>query len=74
MCARTYQLRFQFQRSGMTNYIHADDAAAVLSKGTIIHLVAWHDNTAANRKQPGSGTMGAQGLQPKAHLDANRQW
>ena len=30
------------------NYVYTDNSAPVLPKGTIIHLMAWHDNTAAN--------------------------
>ena len=41
-----------FNFNWMTNYIYADDAAPVLPKGTIIHVVAWHDNTSANRNNP----------------------
>jgi hypothetical protein len=41
-----------FNFNWMNNYIYADDAAPVLPKGTIIHVTAWHDNTAANRSNP----------------------
>lgn len=41
-----------FNFNWMTNYIYADDAAPVLPKGTIIHVIAWHDNTAANKYNP----------------------
>ena len=37
------------------SFVHGtlrDDAAPVLPKGTVIHVVAWHDNTAANRNNP----------------------
>ena len=34
------------------NYVYTDDSAPVLSKGTILHLTAWHDNTASNRANP----------------------
>jgi hypothetical protein len=33
-------------------YIYADDAAPLLPKGTILHFVAWYDNTASNRSNP----------------------
>src|SRR5580704_17404623 len=33
-------------------YIYADDAAPLLPKGTILHFVAWYDNTAGNRSNP----------------------
>jgi len=46
----SYVDHFNFQ--WMTNYIYADDAAPVLPKGTIIHVTAWHDNTAANPNNP----------------------
>ncbi len=48
--ALSYVDRFNF--NWMTNYIYADDAAPVLPKGTLIHVVAWHDNTANNRNNP----------------------
>jgi hypothetical protein len=41
-----------FNFNWMINYIYADDAAPVLPKGTIIHVTAWHDNTAANPNNP----------------------
>ncbi|WP_283644282.1 tetratricopeptide repeat protein, partial [Marinovum algicola] len=34
------------------NYVYTDESAPVLPKGTVIHLTAWHDNTAANRANP----------------------
>jgi hypothetical protein len=33
-------------------YIYADDAAPLLPKGTIIHLLAWYDNSKANKSNP----------------------
>jgi hypothetical protein len=41
-----------FNFNWMNNYIYADDAAPVLPKGTIIHVTAWHDNTARNKHNP----------------------
>ncbi len=41
-----------FNFNWMVNYIYADDAAPVLPKGTVLHITAWHDNTAANRNNP----------------------
>jgi hypothetical protein len=41
-----------FNFNWMTNYIYADDAAPVLPKGTVLHIKAWHDNTAANKNNP----------------------
>src|SRR3984957_4644523 len=49
---RTLSYVDHFNFNWMTNYIYADDAAPVLPKGTIIHVVAWHDNTASNRYNP----------------------
>jgi hypothetical protein len=46
----SYVDRFNF--AWMTNYIYADDAAPVFPKGTIIHVTAWHDNTANNPDNP----------------------
>jgi len=33
-------------------YIYADDAAPLLPKGTILHFVAWYDNTRGNKSNP----------------------
>ena len=33
-------------------YIYADDAAPLLPKGTILHFVAWYDNTRNNKVNP----------------------
>jgi len=41
-----------FNFNWMTNYIYTDEAAPVLPKGTVIHVVAWHDNTTANQFNP----------------------
>ena len=42
--------RFNF--NWHVNYIYADAAAPLLPKGTVLHIVSWHDNTAANRGNP----------------------
>ena len=49
---RTLSYVDHFTFNWMTNYIYADDAAPVLPKGTIIHTVAWHDNTTNNKNNP----------------------
>jgi hypothetical protein len=33
-------------------YIYADDVAPLLPKGTLLHFMAWYDNTAANKNNP----------------------
>jgi hypothetical protein len=33
-------------------YIYADDAAPLLPKGTILHFLAWYDNTPNNKSNP----------------------
>jgi hypothetical protein len=35
-------------------YIYADDAAPLLPKGTILHFIAWYDNTRGNKSNPDS--------------------
>ena len=50
-----------FNFNWMTNYIYADDAAPVLPKGTMIHVTAWHDNTAQQSEQSRSGPVGRLG-------------
>jgi len=49
---RTLSYVDHFNFNWMVNYIYADDAAPVLPKGTIIHVVAWHDNTVNNKNNP----------------------
>ena len=49
---RTISYVDHFNFNWMTNYIYSDDAAPVLPKGTLIHVVAWHDNTANNKNNP----------------------
>ena len=41
-----------FNFNWMTNYIYADEAAPVFPKGTVIHVSATYDNTAANKNNP----------------------
>ena len=41
-----------FNFNWMNMYIYADDAAPLLPKGTILHLVAWYDNTRNNKSNP----------------------
>jgi hypothetical protein len=41
-----------FNFNWMTNYVYADDAAPAFPAGTVIHVIAWYDNTAANRNNP----------------------
>ena len=45
-----YVDRFDF--NWHVNYVYADDAAPLLPKGTILHIKAWHDNSAANKANP----------------------
>ena len=33
-------------------YNYADDVAPIVPAGTIIHIISWHDNSAANRQNP----------------------
>jgi len=33
-------------------YVYADDAAPLLPKGTVLKVMSWHDNTAANKANP----------------------
>jgi len=49
---RTLSYVDHFNFNWMINYIYADDDAPVLPKGTLIHVVAEHDNTANNKNNP----------------------
>ena len=45
-CVSNYQFGWHI------TYPYADDVAPILPAGTIIHITAWHDNTAANKYNP----------------------
>ncbi len=51
----------KFNFNWMINYIYTDEAAPVLPKGTIIHITAWHDNTANNPNNPDPNQWVGQG-------------
>lgn len=42
----------KFDFNWMTAYSYADDVAPLLPPMTILHVTAWHDNSAANRNNP----------------------
>jgi hypothetical protein len=46
----SYVSHFNF--NWMTNYIYDDEAAPMFPKGTVIHVVSWHDNTTGNKNNP----------------------
>jgi mono/diheme cytochrome c family protein len=41
-----------FNFNWMTNYIYAEDAIPAFPKGTIIHVIAFYDNTTNNKNNP----------------------
>jgi hypothetical protein len=41
-----------FNNNWLISYVYADDAAPVLPRGTILNLIAWHDNTTGNKYNP----------------------
>ena len=45
-CVSNYQFGWHI------TYPYADDVAPILPAGTIIHVTAWHDNTAGNKYNP----------------------
>jgi hypothetical protein len=45
-CVSNYQFGWHI------TYPYADDVAPIVPAGTIIHITAWHDNTAANKYNP----------------------
>ncbi|MCU1338305.1 MAG: hypothetical protein JWO19_3886 [Bryobacterales bacterium] len=49
---RTLSYVDHFNFNWMINYIYTDDEAPVLPKGTLIHVVASHDNTPNNKNNP----------------------
>jgi len=49
---RTISYVDHFNFNWMVNYIYADEDAPVLPKGTLIHVVATHDNTPNNKNNP----------------------
>ena len=46
----SYVDRFDF--AWMNTYLYGDNSAPLLPKGTIIKVMGWHDNTAANKNNP----------------------
>ncbi len=42
----------EFDFGWHVNYVYTDDSAPVLPAGTMIHITAWHDNTAEGRGNP----------------------
>jgi hypothetical protein len=50
--AQTVSYVKDFNFNWMTNYIYTEDVAPAFPKGTIIHVVAWYDNTKANKNNP----------------------
>ncbi len=44
-----------------TTFQYADQAAPLLPKGTVLKVVAWHDNTSANRANPDPNVWVGQG-------------
>jgi len=46
----TYVPDFNF--NWHNSYVYADDVAPLLPKGTILHVIAWHDNTPAKKSNP----------------------
>ena len=45
----------------MLTYNYADDVAPLLPKGTVLHVMTWHDNTAANKSNPNPKNWVGQG-------------
>jgi hypothetical protein len=41
-----------FDFSWQINYVYADDVAPLLPAGTVLHIIAIHDNTSGNRRNP----------------------
>jgi len=46
----SYVDRFDF--NWMNNYIYTDESAPVVPKGTVLRIIAWYDNTSANKYNP----------------------
>jgi hypothetical protein len=72
--ARTEMLscvsNFNFDWS--VTYPYADDVAPLLPAGTIIHIISWHDNTAANKHNPNPDTW--LGFGPTSIDEMNFAW
>ncbi len=72
--ARTEMLscvsNFSFEWS--VTYPYADDVAPLLPAGTIIHIISWHDNTAANKHNPNPDTWVGSG--PTSIDEMNFSW
>lgn len=72
--ARTEMLscvsNFSFEWS--VTYPYADDVAPLLPAGTIIHIISWHDNSAANKHNPNPDTWVGSG--PTSIDEMNFSW
>ena len=72
--ARTEMLscvsNFNFDWS--VTYPYADDVAPLLPAGTIIHIISWHDNSAANKHNPNPDTWVGNG--PTSIDEMNFAW
>jgi hypothetical protein len=72
--ARTEMLscvsNFNFDWS--VTYPYADDVAPLLPAGTIIHIISWHDNSAANKHNPNPDTWLGNG--PTSIDEMNFAW
>ena len=53
-------------------YPYADDVAPLLPAGTIIHIISWHDNSAANKHNPNPDTWLGNG--PTSIDEMNFAW
>ena len=60
-----------YDHNWVKQYVYQDDYAPLLPKGTILHLIGWHDTTVANRNVPDPRNWSGGGRRSVANMFIN---
>ena len=60
-----------YDHNWVKQYVYQDDYAPLLPKGTILHLIGWHDTTIANRNVPDPRNWSGGGRRSVANMFIN---
>ena len=60
-----------YDHNWVKQYVYQDDHAPLLPKGTILHLIGWHDTTQANRNVPDPRNWSGGGRRSVANMFIN---
>ena len=60
-----------YDHNWVKQYVYQDDYAPLLPKGTIMHLIGWHDTTVANRNVPDPRNWSGGGRRSVANMFIN---